>query len=328
MNARRILALILALTLCFGLMSPAVAFATEEEPTEAVEQTGEQENEASAPAEEVTEEIASTEPVVAEAKEPEVTNYADFLACLKVLEGYAKDFAATNTAYKAPQLIINYIRTGVERYNSGSWGIMAGYEDADFAKFVERMEVEVKSQIIDSSYINVTGLKNLKNFKLPNGKNADIGHVFGSMDITYHNNFGLNHADVSGWAGDLVDLLEVGALESGAGRLTGTLEEMITKIGESYFLTTVGLPNYPSFSKEDWDGDMDAFYVMHVLKSVDYGIAYTEDGKIDLDDDIYCLTEIFMNYMTEDLDDEYRAAYFMSSRLGVIGTRAQVRAAV
>ena len=47
MTARRILAMILALTLCFGLVTPAVAFAAEEEPEETVAQTSEQNEEAS-----------------------------------------------------------------------------------------------------------------------------------------------------------------------------------------------------------------------------------------------------------------------------------------
>ena len=37
-------------------------------------------------------------------------------------------------------LIIKYIRTGVDRYKSGSWNIVAGYEDADFAEYVAEQE--------------------------------------------------------------------------------------------------------------------------------------------------------------------------------------------
>ncbi|MBR4282804.1 MAG: phosphodiester glycosidase family protein, partial [Clostridia bacterium] len=227
-------------------------------------------------------------------------------------------------------LVIKYIRTGVDRYNSGSWGIMAGHEDADFARFVTQIENEANANVTDGNYVAVTALKNIKNFKLPNGQNADIGHVFGSMDITYYNNFGLNHADVSGWAGDLVDLLEVASLEVAAGRLSGDFEELVALIGKNCFLTTIDLPNYPSFSKEDYDGDLDAYYIMNVLKSVTYGIGYIEGemGQFDPEDEVYSLAEIIMNYMTEDLTDEYRAAYFMTNRLNTNGTRAQVRNAV
>ena len=256
-----------------------------------------------------------------------VDNYADFIKNLTILEAMAAEYVKTYPSKDPLALVIKYIRTGVDRYNSGSWGIMAGYEDADFAKYVTDMENAINAQVTDGNYLNVTGLKDLKNFILPNGQKADIGHIFGAMDITYHNKGSVNHADVSGWAGDLVDLLEVSA--SGCdGVVKGTLEEMITLVGEKYFLTTVSASGLPSFSKEDYDGDLDAYYIMHVLESVEYGVEYDDDGELNVNDNIYCLTEIFLNYMTEDLTDEYRAAYFMTNRLNTNGTRAQVRNAV
>ena len=257
-----------------------------------------------------------------------IDNYNDFIYNLVLLEEMANEYVKLYPSKDPAGLVIKYIRTGVERYNSGSWGIMAGYEDADFAAYVTKMENEINAQITDDNYLAVTGLKNLKNFTLPNGQKSDVGHIFGAMDITYHNNFGSNHADVSGWAGDLVDLLEVAALEMKAGELSGSLDEMIAIIGEKYFLNTVNKPSYPSFSQEDYDGDLDAYYIMNTLKSVEYGVEYDDEGALDTSDNVYCITEIFMNYMTEDLTDEYRAAYFMTNRLGTNGTRAQVRNAV
>ena len=260
-------------------------------------------------------------PALGEAK---IYTYGDFIANLTFLEEMAAEYVKKYPAKDPIALVIKYIRTGVDRYNSGSWGIMAGYEDADFAQFVTKWENEINAEVTDGNYLAVTALKNIENFYLPNGQLADIGHVFGAMDITYHNKFGSNHTDVSGWAGDLVDLLEVSALLG----INGDLESMITTIGNTAFLKTIDRPNFPSFSKEDWAGDMDAYYVMNVLESVEYGIAYTEDGEFDLSDDIYSLAEIFMNYMTSSLTDEYRAAYFMTNRLQTNGTRAQVRNAV
>ncbi|MBQ4121201.1 MAG: phosphodiester glycosidase family protein, partial [Clostridia bacterium] len=256
--------------------------------------------------------------------EASIDNFDDFITNLMLLEEIAAQYVKQYPAKDPVALVIKYIRTGVERYNSGSWGIMAGYEDADFAKFVTDMENSINAEVTDGNYLEVTGLKDLKNFALPNGNNADIGHVFGAMDITYHNKFGQNHTDVSGWAGDLVDLLELSATMG----TSGSLEAMVTTVGDKYFLHTVSQSSLPSFSKEDWDGDMDAYYVMDVLKSVEYGIAYTDDGELDFNDKIYSLAEIFMNYMTEDLTDEYRAAYFMTNRLETNGTRSQVRSAV
>ena len=256
--------------------------------------------------------------------EASINNYDDFIYNLALLEEMASIYVKQYPSKDPVALVIKYIRTGVERYNSGSWGIMAGYEDADFAKFVTTMENEVNATITDGNYLAITGLKNLNNFKLPNGQNADLGHVFGTMDITYHNKGSLNHADVGGWAGDLVDLLEIVAFYS----VSGNLEDMVTVIGDKYFLKNAADPELPSFNKLDFDGDLDAYYVMNVLSKVEYGLAYTEDGELDLNDNFYSLAEIFMNYMTEDLTDEYRAAYFMTNRLNTNGTRAQVRNAV
>lgn len=46
-----------------------------------------------------------------------------FLANLEVLEGYAADYApAANET--AAGLVINYIRTGIDKYNTGSWAIL------------------------------------------------------------------------------------------------------------------------------------------------------------------------------------------------------------
>ena len=45
-----------------------------------------------------------------------ISDYATFLSCFKVLEGYAQTYAEENAGEDANALIINYIRTGVERY--------------------------------------------------------------------------------------------------------------------------------------------------------------------------------------------------------------------
>ena len=242
--------------------------------------------------------------------EAEINSYEELLYNLALLEEIAKEYVKLNPAKDPVALIIKYIRTGVDRYNSGSWGIMAGYEDADFAKFVKQMEDAVNSEVTDGNYITVTGLKNINNFYLPNGDHADLGHVFGAMDITYHNKGSQNHADVSGWAGDLVDLLEVSDIVG----VSGDLDEMTEYIADNLLGKTISVTGAPSMSQEDIDGDLDAYYIMNTLLATEY-----ETGK---------LTEILMSYYTEDLSNEQRAAFFMSNRLETTGTRAQVRNAV
>ena len=71
--------------------------------------------------------------------------------------------------------------------------------------------------------LKVSGLKNIENFTLNNGDHVDFGHMFGTMDITYHNKGSENHADVAGWAGDLVDLMSA----TDRHNVEGTVEEMV-----------------------------------------------------------------------------------------------------
>lgn len=58
-----------------------------------------------------------------------ISDYATFLSCFKVLEGYAQTYAEENAGEDANALIINYIRTGVERYTSGTWEMVCGKEN-------------------------------------------------------------------------------------------------------------------------------------------------------------------------------------------------------
>ncbi len=241
-----------------------------------------------------------------------IDSYEKFLYNLALLEEISNMYVRENPGKNPIALVIKYIRTGVERYNSGSWGIMAGYEDAEFAKYVKRLEDMINAEVTDGNYLDVTGMKNLKNFYLPNGDRADIGHVFGAMDITYHNKGSQNHADVSGWAGDLVDLLEFSDM-AGA---TGDLDTMIKFVAENTLGKHPNIPEAPSMSQEDIEGDLDAYYIMYALYEVE------EDYTSGL------LTEIFMNYYTEELTLEQRAAFFLRNRLETTGTRAHVRNAV
>jgi len=244
--------------------------------------------------------------------EASISSYDELIFNLALLEEIASMYVKENPGKNPIALVIKYIRTGVDRYNSGSWGIMAGYEDADFAKYVKRMEDTVNAEVTDGNYLMVTGLKNINNFQLPNGDNADIGHVFGAMDITYHNKGSQNHADVSGWAGDLVDLLEFSDMVG----VSGDIDTMIKYISENLLGKVPTILGAPSMSQEDIYGDLDAYYIMYVLNSVE------EDYVSGT------LTEILMNYFTEDLSIEQRAAFFLRNRLETTGTRAHVRNAV
>ena len=105
-------------------------------------------------------------PVMAFAtEESKIDNYADFLKSLSALEELAQVYADQNPGKDPVFLVIKYIRTGVDRYNSGSWNIMAGYEDADFASFVRRTESQVNAELPEGvAPLRVTDLKNIEEF--------------------------------------------------------------------------------------------------------------------------------------------------------------------
>ncbi len=245
---------------------------------------------------------------------PPIEDFDTFMMYLIILEDIANAYVLENPGKDPVALVIKYIRTGVDRYNSGSWGIMAGYEDADFAKYVAMIEdmANAEAGSVEEMFA-ITSLKNIENFYLPNGELADIGHMFGTMDITYHNNFGVNHADVGGWAGDLVDLLEF----SDYSGISGTLDEMIAQIEEKTFLITAP-EGVGGFNALDLNGDLDAMYLMDQLKNEGYHYEYEVSG----------LAMNLMMYFTEDLTLKDRADYFLKNRLDGISTRNDIRDAV
>ncbi len=236
-----------------------------------------------------------------------IYDYETFIGYLGFLEeaAFAYTYEVDSTADPL-SLVIKYIRTGVDRYNSGSWGIMAGYEDENFAAFVEMIQEANNDGIPDEEKLYVTSLKNIENFYLPNGDYVDIGHMFGTMDITYTNKTSINHADVGGWAGDLVDLLSA----ADAFGVEGTVDEMVDTIAKD-ILGVAFDGEIESFSDTDIIGDLDAFYIMNELDTENY---YYGD-----------LTNLMLLYFTEDLSMEDRAEYFIKNRLDGVTLRDSLR---
>ncbi|MBR4035169.1 MAG: phosphodiester glycosidase family protein, partial [Oscillospiraceae bacterium] len=252
--------------------------------------------------------------------EPSIENFDEFISNLATLESMANEFVRLNPGKDPAMLVIKYIRTGVDRYNSGSWNIMAGYEDEDFRTFVEETEKEYNLALEDGEELmKVTGMKNLKIFRLPNGDKADIGHVFGTMDISYTNKTSINHHDVAGWAGDTVDLMSVAdQFGLAATDLDGMVEEIKTryflKDGDQLWAENGEKSKEGSFGQLDIDGDLDGYYIMQTLLSKDY-----QNGT---------LTSIFADYMTPGLTNEKRAEFFLKNRLNGVTDRQDIRDAV
>ncbi len=263
----------------------------------------------------------TTKVEISQLKTPVIQDYDTFVFTLILLEQIAELYVTENPGKDPLDLMIKYIRTGVDRYNSGSWGIMAGYEDKDFLNYVIAIEDEINlTASTTDEMISIGSLKKLANFTLPNGETADIGHLFGTMDITYHNSFGVNHADVGGWAGDLVDLLEFSDYMG----ISGTVEEMIPQIEETTFLKPNPSEEVGGFSYTDLIGDLDAMYLMDSFQKNGYSFILDEESGMPVDG----LTATLMAYFTPELSVTDRAEYFLKNRLDGVSVRGDVRDAV
>ena len=105
---------------------------------------------------------------------PEITDYGTFLENLKILEDYAREYAKENPGKDPLDLMIKYIRTGENKFTGGLWNSMAGSEDLDFALYVLNCESEHNALAqSENEKINVLGLKNLADLKVPNGDVVD-----------------------------------------------------------------------------------------------------------------------------------------------------------
>ncbi len=257
---KRSLTCILALCMLVGLMAPVSGYAAEEANTEAV-----------------------------------VEDYATFLTNLKVLENYAVDYAAANGG-DAKELILNYIRTGVERYQDDNWTTLAGTEKTAFVTYVAQKDAVNNT--------NAGILRNIELFDLPNGDEVDFGHMFGTMNIAYVNS-GYNSADLGGWAGDICDLMlyskDYGSVPA------GTVEEMAAFILANCF----GVDADNAFGMDDFYGDMDAFYLIASIKNKTIKLSAVVEA-----------------YFNASLSNEIRAEYFMKNRFQNLYTKESVREAV
>ncbi|MBE6807060.1 MAG: hypothetical protein E7527_03465 [Ruminococcaceae bacterium] len=226
------------------------------------------------------------------------TNYSDFLANLKQLEVYADEFAAQSSRDPG-ELVLNFIRTGVERYQDGNWAALAGQEITVFTNYVEQQDAANGTNVMDLRDIVID------NFTLPNGNPSDFGHMSGTMNISYVN-VAVQSDDLAGWAGDLCDLVYFSALY-GHVPTTGTVEEIAKYIREHCF----GVNADDAFGWDDFYGDMDAYYLVNEYQA--------GNGSF---------SELMEAYFTADLDDEDRSVYFLNNRFPGLTTREEVRTAM
>jgi len=245
----------------------------------------------------------------------------EFLRNIGYLELMAEQYAKVHPGADPLGLVLNYMRTGVENYTSGSWAIMAGPEDKDFLKYVQEMEDAKNSDPSINVWVNVSGLKKLKTYESPSNEkdpynNSSVkclsGHFFGTMDMTYHNKGSQNHADVGGWVGDLVDLLSTTDQYGVDANLT--LEEKIAYVHEHYLFSGDIAGSAGSFGSPDLFADLDAYYIMNELITKGY-----ETGDLE---------KLMREYYQPGLTLEKRVSYLLTNRLDALSTRQDLRTAV
>ena len=164
-TAKKLLALLLAVIMAVG-MFPATVLADEINLVPAGENSDEEtgDGDGATLIEETEEELYTT-------------TYEDFFNNLQILEDYADKYAKVNSGKDATELVINYIRTGVEKYTQGLWNVLAGDEDTGFTAYVKAQDLATGT--------TVRALKNLENFYAPNGDRVEFSHMFGAMNIAY-----------------------------------------------------------------------------------------------------------------------------------------------
>lgn len=233
-------------------------------------------------------------------EEGKVTDYATFLADLKVLESYAETYAKEHKGETETELVLNYIRTGVERYLDSNWTLLAGEEKTAFTAYVAAQDL--------SNGTTASDLRNIEEFKIPNGQTVDFGHMFGCMNITYYMkktnaSAATIYADLSGWGGDICDIMTFTK-----GKVSGDIETMTADIRENYL--GVDDPEVHTFGILDIYGDLDAFYIMDNISS---------SKKI---------SAVMSSYFNTKLTDKSRASYFLKHRFPGKGTKDEIRKAI
>ncbi len=225
-----------------------------------------------------------------------VSEYADFLSCLKILEEYANTYAKSN-GEDATGLVINYIRTGIEKYNTDSWAILAGAENTAFVSYVAEQD--------ETNGTNARGLRGIGELTIPNGQSVEFAHMFGALSVAYYNHYATANVDFGSWAGDIVDLMEYTK-----DKVSETeVDAMALEIREKYL--GVDDPEAHSFGYLDIYADLDAYYIQTQLSG-----------------GTQSLSAVMESYFSATLTDTQRAVYFLTNRFAGNGTQAAVRQAL
>ena len=237
-----------------------------------------------------------------EEDENALTDYATFLTLLQQLESLADAYGAANEK-SGYGLVLNYIRTGAEKYTDSLWAGVAGAEEEDFVAYVQAQD--------EANGANVSALRNLGNVAMPNGNSIEIVHLFAVLDIANYQSrntpdVAQPYKDFGGWLGDLGDLLY--QVQKGNVDCTTDFEAGVQDIRENYLGVNLGRN---CFDMQDIRGDLDAVYLM---------TKHDETGSP--------VSTLIEEYYTDTLADTDRAIFYMADRYPELNAIAPTRAQV
>lgn len=172
------------------------------------------------------------------------TAYQKLIGRLLKLEELAKAYDSDNWQIN----MLSYIRSAV--YNDSEWSIVAGAMDENFVEYVATNQGSVDL----NNFRNNTGAN--ATFVAPSTKETiDFYHMFAVMNVVYKGN--QSSSDLSGWAGDLVQMM--GYIKNTG--LTGSA--LLTKVRTEFNALSTGY----GFGKQDVCADLDAVNIIKIYKS-------------------------------------------------------------
>lgn len=249
---------------------------------------------------------AEPEKAAEEFPEEETYSYDDILNDIRTLDGYAVEFSAANAAaYPDPAaLTFNYLRTGIPVYTEGLWKELAGAPIQAFIDYVAQKDSEN-----GTTASRVRTLNKGDKITAPNGDKMEFPHLFAMADMAYHNEA---NADLGGWAGDLVDLMQYTDCEGNLPEFTD-IETWAEYIRLNCLGQQAADPEIGSFSFGDMYGDLDGFHFYTEMKNA-------EERR---------LAPLMENYYTASAPTEaIRSIYFLNQRFPGNITKEDVRSAM
>ncbi len=237
-------------------------------------------------------------------------NWQTFQEALEALEYYAAEYAKNNPGKDPLKLVINFLRTGVDRYTDDSWETMAGAPETAFIKEVlayDNIYGTIAYALREMDGVAIT---------MPNGEEMEFDHLFGALNVSSKNNYGQSNTDFGSWVGDLCDLLlfvwEGETFKGGYSEENyATVDALMSLINQEYFGKDASSAFTGSFSIADINADLDVFYFVDKIR----------DGETSL-------LAIFKALYTAELSEEMRAAYFLNNRFPGSMTKEEVRASI